>query len=105
MKKIELFGGRMLVEVDDFEERTRSGIYMPEVWEGGRKLEGAKNTGRILQIGDGTDNAETIDVPTKDIFKTGDKIIWTKHHQSYSFRENGKTYSVIKLEHVLGKVV
>lgn len=98
MKSIELLDGRILVEVTPRESETSSGIIIPDTWEGGRRLEGARNTGTILNIGDGEDSA--LKARTKDHLQVGQKIIWKKHLQSYMFDEDKKTYAIIKFEHV-----
>lgn len=91
----------MLVEVNDFEKQTASGIVLPEVWKDGRRLDGAKNTGVVVSIGDGADSETGTE--TKRIISIGDTVVWKKHHASYTFKEGEKTYCIIKLEHVLCK--
>ena len=86
------------MQVDDGETQTQSGIVIPDVWEGGKNLEGAKNSGIVLDIGEGEDSA--LKARTKDHLNIGERIIWKRHHQSYTFKEDNKTYSIIKFEHV-----
>ena len=69
---IRLLGDKVLVNREAAEERTESGIYLPE------KAKDTPKTGTVLAVGDGALNTDTGDrIPLT--VKKGDKVIFSSY--------------------------
>lgn len=70
--KLRPLGDKVLVRRDDAEDRTASGIYLPE------QAKDKPKTGTIMAVGDGALNAKTGDrVPLT--VKKGDRVIFSSY--------------------------
>ena len=88
MSKIQPLGDNVLVEPVSQEEKTESGIYLPETVEGDKPQEGI-----VVAVGD----------DDKIKVRVGDKVIFKKYAET-EVKVDGKEYYIIKNEDILAVV-
>lgn len=91
--KLRSIGDKLVIEMVETEEKTASGIVLPN------SAKEAPSVARVLAIGD-----EILkDKDKKDLIKVGDKIIFSKYAATEVKLEN-KEYRVVKIADVLAVV-
>ena len=91
--KLRPIGDKLVIEMVETEEKTASGIVLPN------SAKEAPSVARVLAIGD-----EILkDKDKKDLIKVGDKIIFSKYDATEVKLEN-KEYRVVKIADVLAVV-
>ena len=91
--KLRPIGDKLVIEMVEAEEKTASGIVLPN------SAKEAPSVARVLAIGD-----EILkDKDKKDLIKVGDKIIFSKYAATEVKLEN-KEYRVVKIADVLAVV-
>ncbi|KXB46097.1 chaperonin GroS [Tissierellia bacterium KA00581] len=91
--KLRPIGDKLVIEMVETEEKTASGIVLPN------SAKEAPSVARVLAIGD-----EILkDKDKKDLIKVGDKIIFSKYAATEVKLEN-KEYRVVKIADVLAVV-
>jgi chaperonin GroES len=93
MQKINPLGDRVLIEPMSKEEKTKSGIYLPETIDKERPEQG-----KILAVGAGKvdQNGKLI----KPSVKKGDVVIFTKYGPN-EIKVGGKEYLIAREEDIL----
>ena len=92
MNKIKPLADRVLIEPMSKEEKTKSGIYLPDTIDKERPEQG-----RILSVGPGKiDDGEII----KMTVKKGDVVLFTKYGPQ-EIKVDGKTYLIAREEDIL----
>ena len=92
MNKIKPLADRVLIEPMSKEEKTKSGIYLPDTIDKERPEQG-----KILEVGPGKiDDGEIV----KMTVKKGDVVLFTKYGPS-EIKVDGKTYLIAREEDIL----
>ncbi len=92
MMKIKPLADRVLIEPMSKEEKTKSGIYLPDTIDKERPEQG-----KILEVGPGKiDDGEIV----KMTVKKGDVVLFTKYGPQ-EIKVDGKTYLIAREEDIL----
>jgi chaperonin GroES len=94
--KIRPLHDRIIVERDEAETMTQSGIYLPET------SKDKPRTGTVLAVGDGALNTETGERIPLTIRK-GDKVIFTSYAGT-EIRIGGEDYLIMSEEDILAVI-
>ncbi len=94
--RIQPLGDRVLVSLPPREEKTQSGIIIPETAEREKPEQG-----KVIAVGSGrvTDSGETVPVSVK----VGDTVVFSK----YGYDEitvDGETYYILREENILAVI-
>ena len=93
MAKIKPLGDRVLIEPMSKEEKTKSGIYLPETIDKERPEQG-----KVLAVGEGKLNSEGKLI--KPSVKKGDVVLFTKYGPS-EIKVGGKEYLIARDDDIL----
>ena len=92
MNKIKPLADRVLIEPMSKEEKTKSGIYLPDTVDKERPEQG-----KILEVGPGKiDDGEIV----KMTVKKGDVVLFTKYGPN-EIKVDGKTYLIAREDDIL----
>jgi len=94
--KIRPLGDRVLVQRDEAEDRTESGIYLPE------QAKDTPKTGTVLAVGDGALNTETGERTPLDV-KKGDRVLFTSYAGT-EVKADGEEYLMLSESDILAIV-
>ena len=90
--KIQPLGDRVLVETLDAEEKTSSGIIIPDA------AKEKQQRGKVVAVGDGRTTDEGKNIPVK--VKVGDQILYGGWNDK-TIKHGGSEYLIIKEEDIL----
>ncbi|MBI2454259.1 MAG: co-chaperone GroES [Parcubacteria group bacterium] len=93
MFKIKPLGDRVLIEPMSKEEKTKSGIYLPETVDKERPEQG-----KVLAVGEGKTNNEGKLI--KPSVKKGDVVLFTKYGPN-EIKVDGKEYLIAREDDIL----
>ena len=94
-RKLEPLGDRIVVKAVEQEEKTRSGIYIPD------SAKERPQEGKVVAVGPGRLDDDGKRVPME--IAVGDTIIYSKFAGT-EFEEDGEEYLIMKEADVLAKV-
>jgi len=88
------FGDYILVEIV---KENIGGLVMPD---GAKKDEQQK--GKVVKVGEGTKDTRSGNRTEMNI-KVGDVVVWIKYaNADFSFEDNGKEYTLVKIQSIMG---
>lgn len=93
MSKIKPLGDRVLIEPMSKEEKTKSGIYLPETIDKERPEQG-----KVLAVGEGKINNDGKLI--KPSVKKGDVVLFTKYGPN-EIKIDGKEYLIAREDDIL----
>ena len=93
MRKIKPLGDRVLIEPMSKQEKTKSGIYLPETIDKERPEQG-----KVLAVGEGKINSDGKLI--KPSVKKGNVVLFTKYGPS-EIKIDGKEYLIAREEDIL----
>ena len=85
--KIKPLADRVLVKVEEVQEKTASGIYIPQTAQEKTQI------GSVLAVGEGTDKV-------KMTVKVGDKVMHDKYAGT-SVKADGEEYLILSMKDIL----
>ena len=91
--KIIPLGDNVLIKPEEREERTTSGIYLPQTVEGEKP-----QIGKVVAVGPGKKTEEGKYIPLS--VKEGDRVIFTKYGPT-EIKIEGEKYLIAKEEDIL----
>ncbi len=94
-RKLEPLGDRIVVKAVDQDQKTKSGIYIPD------SAKERPQEGKVIAVGPGRLDDDGKRVPMD--LKKGDTIIYSKFAGT-EFEEDGEEYLIMKEADVLAKV-
>ena len=93
MRRIKPLGDRVLIEPMSKQEKTKSGIYLPETIDKERPEQG-----KVLAVGEGKINSDGKLI--KPSVKKGDVVLFTKYGPS-EIKIDGKEYLIAREDDIL----
>lgn len=84
---IKPLADRVLVKAEEAQQKTASGIYIPETAQEKTQI------GTVIACGEGTDKV-------KMLVKTGDKILHDKY-SGVSVKNDGEEYLILKMDDII----
>ncbi len=93
MRKIKPLGDRVLIEPMSKQEKTKSGIYLPETVDKERPEQG-----KVLAVGEGKINSDGKLI--KPSVKKGDVVLFTKYGPN-EIKIDGKEYLIAREDDIL----
>jgi chaperonin GroES len=93
MASIKPLGDRVLVQADAAEEKTSSGLYIPDT------AKEQPQQGTVIAVGAGkVENGKRIDMTVKK----GDKVLYGKFNKGTEVNIDGETYLIISESELVG---
>lgn len=90
METLQMIGDRVLVKPDMIEEKTTSGIYIPDT------AKERPSRGEVISVGPGVKDVEMV-------VNVGDKVLFTKYGNS-EITLNGQKHLIMKQNDILAIV-
>lgn len=87
METLQMIGDRVLVKPDMIEEKTTSGIYIPDT------AKERPSRGEVISVGPGVKDVEMV-------INVGDKVLFTKYGNS-EITLNGQKHLIMKQNDIL----
>lgn len=86
--KVKPIGDRVLLSVQEMEEKTKSGLYIPQT------AQEKTQTGAVVAVGDDKDAIKV---------KKGDKVMYDKYAGT-SVQIDGKDYLIVKMADIIAVI-
>ena len=95
-KKLEPIGNRVVIEPMKLEEKTKSGLVLPDT------AQDKSQEGKVIAVGPGrlTNEGKRIEIDVK----VGDKVVYAKYAGT-EFKEDGKDYVIMEDSSILAKIL
>jgi len=94
--KIRPLADNVLIEPEKEEEKTETGIYLPDTADKGRP-----EKGKVVSVGPGKRNSSGELIPLE--LKKGDRVVFTKYGPN-EVKVDDKEYLIAKEEDILGVI-